>query len=556
MMNPYLIDNLFHWSQLYGICILVRLLCQFFLESFSAPKHLFNTGTTVTIFIFIFMLFYGEVGCFYIHIDFWQPIQGVFFNDLICLDRYTIFFSGLVSAFSITFLFYSKRIWVICLSLRETRLFLAALFFFLIALPLCCDFISFYLFLEGSTLATLLLLFLSYSRSTSLEAGVKYFCLSTASASLLLIGIAMLFGYTGKTNFNMITYHLAFYDHSSALDHIMLFSSFFCLLFGFFFKLSIFPCHFWSPDVYEGVSFELVLIFSTIIKTAVFSLFIKIFLTIFSLSFFYYKSLLIIFCICSILIGCFGSLAQTKLKRFIAYSSMNQLSLFLLGMVACDFEGIVASLGGFIIYNLTLYIFIAIIMNIRLLNNSELVYLNDLKGLKHYNYKVAYLLSLLLVSMAGIPPLAGFFAKYFILLNLFNKGFYLVAFFILVVNLISSFYYLRIIKCLFFEQNLANSSLLETNQLSFWQHFNKAYWKTTSTKIATTFKQVKKVVISVNSWETLKCNFAYTNLTFLEAFGFILTFFLTIYVEGFYMYVELLAKDLLISQGCLPLISF
>lgn len=147
---------------------------------------------------------------------------------------------------------------------------------------------------------------------------------------------------------------------------------------------------------------------------------------------------------------------------------MNQLSLFLLSMIACDFEGTITALGGFIIYNITLFVFVAILMNLKLIDNSEVIYLNDLKSLKHYNFKIACLLSILLVSMAGIPPLAGFFAKYFILLNLFNKGFYLVAFFILVVNLISSFYYLRIIKCLFFEQSLVNAqSFLQADQQGF-----------------------------------------------------------------------------------------
>jgi NADH-quinone oxidoreductase subunit N len=200
-------------------------------------------------------------------------------------------------------------------------------------------------------------------------------------------------------------------------------------------------------------------------KIAIFVVFLRFYLVFFFTNF---NILLLILCIGSLIVGLFGALVQKNIKRFLAYSSINQLGFFTLGLVTKTQEGFSFTLVGFLIYNITL-IFILFILNyLKTYKNKEINFLTDLKNLYIKNPIIAFLLLVIICSFAGIPPFIGFLSKFAILLSLLNSNYYFVVFFVLFLSLLSSYYYLKIIKLIFFEFfNKSNFSKMSSFFLNY-----------------------------------------------------------------------------------------
>ena len=328
-------------------------------------------------------------------------------------------------------------------------------FFFLSVLTDCNNFISFYLILEGSTIAILALLLISSKYSPFTEGALKYFCLSTISTMFLLSGIGLVFFYADSFSFIEIKNVVMREKNLSTNPFLNL--SIILILGGFAFKLAIFPGQVWAPDVYERLSYSYLLIFACAIKVAVFVPLVKLYFifrnTIFT-------DVIAIISILSIIIGVLGALMQTNIKRLLAFSSVNQIGFALLGFLG-GLSGLINSLVYLYIYILTLAITIILLdkcslepLAISKSSSLKIKYISDLRGF----YQSAptliwpYAFIFLLLSFAGIPPFLGFFPKYFILTELMNTDYTILCIFALVFSVISCYYYLRLIKVMTFDK--------------------------------------------------------------------------------------------------------
>jgi NADH-quinone oxidoreductase subunit N len=330
-----------------------------------------------------------------------------------------------------------------------------ALYFMLL---LVCSFNLFgaYVSLEGVTFSLYILAGMNYNSQNSLEAGMKYFCLGALSSGFLLFGIALTFIITKTLDFGELRF---LFEQTDELPLLLSFALIF-IFFGFWFKLSIFPCHAWTPDVYEGVLTPVTFFFATVVKLSVFMFFARVlFFLLGSKSFLLFWQPFFLFVAAgSIILGALGALLQTKIKRFIGYTSINQMGYLFIGISSGDLLGLQASFLYLFFYMIMVFSFFSILLYVNDINTGrEVLFINQLRqfGLQHRN--LSCILGLILFSMAGIPPLGGFFGKFFLFFSAFSAGNHSLVFLGLGMNAISAFYYLRIIKCLFFTWDLAGT---------------------------------------------------------------------------------------------------
>lgn len=290
----------------------------------------------------------------------------------------------------------------------------------------------------------------------SLEAGAKYFYLSALSSGLLSSGLLLTYIWLLGTKFWYITYviyGLTNINVGLGIGIIALAS----IIYGFLFKLAAFPCHLWAPEIYAGSPNVTMGFFVLPIKIATLAVFIKLLTCVFKDAYVGWSYILWFSSALSMIWGCLGAYLEDKIKKFIAYSSINQMGFLLIGITCGGFEGIRATI---------IYLLIYILMNIGFLQlylgtwntqtNRNIEYLPELKYFSKQNWIYSIGLAIILFSMAGIPPLAGFFGKYFLFLVAFQSEYYLLIFVGMLTSLVSAFYYLRIIKIMWFENTLYN----------------------------------------------------------------------------------------------------
>lgn len=318
-----------------------------------------------------------------------------------------------------------------------------------------CDLLSMYLAIEFQSLIFYILASFKRTSEFSTEAGVKYFILGVFSSTLLLLGSTILYSLTGLTNFN---------DYSKLFTGLLFFSNelSYAIAFGFtiistsfLFKLSAAPFHIWSPDVYDGAPTVTTAFFSIIPKIAVLSLFLRFCLLHFHDFFYIWQNILLFCAYVSIFIGTFGTLQQKKWKRFIAYSSINHIGFILIGLGTGELEsifGVIFYAIVYIIFMLGVFFFLISFRHFYFPSHYQIRYLKDLVSLHETNSILALSLALLLFSMAGIPPLLGFFSKIFILLPSVQNNMYSLSIFAILMSCISCFYYIRLIKIMYFDK--------------------------------------------------------------------------------------------------------
>ena len=307
------------------------------------------------------------------------------------------------------------------------------------------DLILFYLGLELQSLSLYILASIDRDNLRSSESGIKYFVLSALSSGLLLYGCSLLYGFTGSTNFDLIANQLTKENVGAVFAMVF-------ILVGLAFKVSAVPFHMWTPDVYEGAPTSITNYFAVVPKVAGLALLIKFMLIPFSNILLEWQTILIFISIASMILGAVAAIVQKNIKRLLAYSSIGHIGYALAGVATGEISGYESSI---------IYISIYVIMNIGAFSCLYLLKkdgqykenISDLSGISKKHPVLAISLLIILFSMAGVPPLGGFFAKFYIFTAVLEKEMYALAIIGLLTTVISAFYYLKIIKTIYFDDS-------------------------------------------------------------------------------------------------------
>jgi len=303
------------------------------------------------------------------------------------------------------------------------------------------DFFSLYLGVELQSFVLYVLC--AYKRDAfSSEAGLKYFVLGAFSSGILLFGISLLYGFTGSTNFDDI-YSLFYFSSENLISNIGFLIGFVFFSVGFLFKLGVFPFHMWVPDVYEGSPTIVTAILAAVSKFVIAVAFIKIYMYVFfSFSFYWYRIFLILG-LFSVMFASIAALYQDKIKRLLAYSGIAHMGYVMLAVSSNSIEGFFAAYYYLLIYSFTSLAIFVILLSVRKYTDYlKIKNLSDFASLFRNNPPIAFTFSLFLFSLAGIPPLAGFFSKLFVFLSLLKVGSYLASILVIVTSVVSAVYYL------------------------------------------------------------------------------------------------------------------
>ena len=305
------------------------------------------------------------------------------------------------------------------------------------------DLILFYLGLELQSLSLYILASIDRDNLKSSEAGIKFFVLSALSSGLLLYGCSLLYGFTGSTNFEVIASNTA--DSTIGIIFAMVF-----ILVGLAFKVSAVPFHMWTPDVYEGSPTSVTSFFSVVPKVAGIVIFIRFMYLPFQEILDQWKYILVFISIASMILGAVAAIGQNNIKRLIAYSSIGHIGYAIAGMTPGTENGFKSTL---------IYISIYAVMNIGAFaciflmkrNGKYIEDIQELSGASKNHPLMSLSLLIILSSLAGIPPMAGFFAKFYVFMAVIESGMFTLAVIGLVTTVVSAFYYIRIIKIMYFD---------------------------------------------------------------------------------------------------------
>ena len=308
------------------------------------------------------------------------------------------------------------------------------------------DIIVFYLGLELQSLSLYILASIDRDNLKSSESGIKYFILSALSSGLLLYGCSLLYGFSGSTNFDLIANELN--KENTGAVFAMVF-----ILVGLAFKVSAVPFHMWTPDVYEGAPTSITSYFAVVPKVAGLAVLIKFmfipFLNILS----EWQTIIIFISIASMILGAVAAIGQKNIKRLLAYSSIGHVGYALAGVATGNISGYQSAI---------VYISIYVIMNIGIFSCLYLLKkdgeykenISDLSGVSKKHPLLAISFLIILFSLAGIPPLGGFFAKFYVFSAVLEQQMFTLAIIGLLTTVISAFYYLKIIKIIYFDDSV------------------------------------------------------------------------------------------------------
>tara|TARA_B100000941_G_scaffold213676_1_gene157030 strand:+ start:5574 stop:6983 length:1410 start_codon:yes stop_codon:yes gene_type:complete len=310
------------------------------------------------------------------------------------------------------------------------------------------DLILFYLGLELQSLSLYVLASIDRDNIISSEAGIKYFVLSALSSGLLLYGCSLLYGFTGSTNFENISNSLTSQNIGAIFAMVF-------ILVGLAFKVSAVPFHMWTPDVYQGAPTSITNFFAVVPKAVGLAVIIRFMDLPFKNILEEWQIIIVFISIASMILGSVAAIGQKNIKRLLAYSSISHMGYALAG---------VATGTGYGYTSTIIYITIYVIMNIGTfaclylmkVNGKYTEKIDDLSGLSKQKPLLAFSFLILFFSLAGIPPLGGFFAKFFVFMSVIESELYALAIIGLLTTVISAFYYLKVIKVIYFDETKVN----------------------------------------------------------------------------------------------------
>ena len=385
------------------------------------------------------------LGVIYLILTDWGGDQK-FFLDSFKNDKFSDYFKILILASSI-FIFSCSDQFIKDKKLNKFEYPIIILFsilgmFFMLSAN---DLILFYLGLELQSLALYVLAAIDRDNIISSEAGIKYFVLSALSSGLLLYGCSLLYGFTGSTNFDEIGASLI--SQNTGAIFAMVF-----ILVGLAFKVSAVPFHMWTPDVYQGAPTSITNFFAVVPKAVGLAVIIRFMNLPFKNVVEEWQTIIIFISIASMILGSVAAIGQKNIKRLLAYSSISHMGYALAGVATGTESGYTSTI---------IYITIYIIMN---MGTFACLYLmktdgkytekiEDLSGLSKEKPIFAFSFLILFFSLAGIPPLGGFFAKFFVFMSVIESEMYVLAIIGLLTTVISAFYYLKVIKIIYFDDN-------------------------------------------------------------------------------------------------------
>lgn len=475
-----------------------------FLQSFTIFPEYFIAISAIYILIVIVLITYNQyelflekalshtialilfMSCYLILNDDLMAIEFLSFNNSIINDQLGFFSKFIVCLSSAIFFL------VISNSLKFYKLtsfeYLLILLFAILGLMLLCssnDLLTAYLAIELTSLSSYVLASFKKSSSYSIDAGIKYFVIGAVSSSFFLLGSSLIYGFSGSIYFvdiwDLLSINKTFpiisniqYNFSNQLNIFEFLNWYFLenflvnsqflefglvlILFSIFIKLALAPFHLWSLDVYEGSPTSSTFFFAVIAKFSIFIFLLRIcyktFLF-FSDCWQFYSFFVGFF---SIFVGSFGGIKQRRLKTLLAYSSISHMGYTILAFATGTKIGIEALLFYLIIYIISGLVTWSIVLDLRLKTKSFITKYNKEVGdfvlLSKSNFSLAFALVLTMFSLAGIPPLIGFFAKMSVFLSVIDIDFYIIALVSILCSVVSTFYYIRIIKILYFESLL------------------------------------------------------------------------------------------------------
>src|SRR3978361_649070 len=304
------------------------------------------------------------------------------------------------------------------------------------------DLIMLYLGLELMSLALYVVAASNRDNAKSTEAGLKYFVLGALSSGMLLYGASLIYGFTGTVSFAGI----AIAAKTGSILVALVF-----LLAGRFLKVSAVPCHMWTPDVYEDAPTPVTAFFASAPKVAALAVFTRVALTAFPGITSQWQQIVVFVAIASMVLGSFAAIGQSNIKRLMAYSSIGHMGFALIGLAAGTPEGAQGVLVYIAIYvAMTLGSFAIILAMKR--NGQHVETISDFAGLSRTNPLLAFFFAMLLFSLAGVPPLAGFFAKWYVFVAAIKAGWFSLGLVGVLASVVGAFYYLSIIKVMYFDE--------------------------------------------------------------------------------------------------------
>jgi NADH-quinone oxidoreductase subunit N len=307
------------------------------------------------------------------------------------------------------------------------------------------DLLSLYLCDELQSLALYVIAAINRDSARSTEAGLKYFVLGALSSGILLYGASLVYGFTGHTSFAGI---------SAALENGSSVGLVFGLVFlvcGLAFKVSAVPFHMWTPDVYEGAPTPVTAFFAAAPKVAAMAVFVRVVMAAFGPVSADWRQVLVFIAIASMALGAFAAIGQRNIKRLMAYSSIGHMGFALVGLAAGTESGVKGVILYMSIYlAMTLGAFACILAMRR--RDGMVEDIEELSGMARTHPVIAFLLAMILFSLAGIPPLAGFFAKFYVFLAAIEAGLYWLAVLGVLASVVGAYYYLRIVKIMYFDE--------------------------------------------------------------------------------------------------------
>jgi len=321
------------------------------------------------------------------------------------------------------------------------------------------DLLSMFVGLELQSLSLYVLASLNRNSLLSSEAGIKYFILGALSSGLLLFGISYIYGFTGNTNFNLIAV-----NYNSESLGLLIGIVFVCA--GLAFKISAVPFHMWTPDVYQGAPTPVTGFFALAPKIAAMGLLVRFLFNSFGEIHVDWQQIIIFISIASMVFAAFAAIAQTNIKRLMAYSSIGHIGFALIGVACVSTEGL---------RSLVIYLLIYLVMNIAVFSfilsmkrkDEYFENISDLSGLYKNHPFASIMISLTMFSLAGVPPLAGFFGKFYIFMSAIESNMFILSIIGVLASVVGAFYYLRIVKIIYFDEPQEKFDGLSIKSLNF-----------------------------------------------------------------------------------------